>query len=246
MPKVNTDPKYADNLRYLREASTGDENAISHLMDVNGGLVRGLAARFRGRGAEYEDLVQIGSIGMLKAIRSFDPDRGTSFSTYAVPLIIGEIRRYLRDDGLIKVGRRQKQLGAAILRAREVFTAQNGREPHIHELAEQFGVTDAEATLSLEAISPVYSISESLGDEEEAFSLEKILPAEDQIEKRIDQIALRESIETLPELWKKIVYLRYFREYSQQQVADQLGLTQVKISREEKKIFAALRSELLK
>ena len=246
MGNVNTDPKYADNMYYLRKAAEGDESAITHLMDVNGGLVRGLAARFRGRGAEFDDLVQIGSIGMLKAIRSFDPERGTSFSTYAVPLIIGEIRRYLRDDGLIKVGRRQKQLGASILRARETYIAKTGQEPHIHELAEQFGVSDAEAALSLEAISPVYSISESLGDEDDSFSLESILPAEDQIEKRIDQIALRESIEALPELWRKIVFLRYFREYSQQQVADLLGLTQVKISREEKKIFTALRAELTK
>lgn len=246
MLTTNTDPKYKDNLAYLKKAADGDEDAIAHLMDVNGGLVRGLAARFRGRGAEYEDLVQIGSIGMLKAIRSFDPERGTSFSTYAVPLIIGEIRRYLRDDGLIKVGRRQKQLGAAVLRARELFTAKHGREPHIHELAEQFGVSDAEITLALEAISPVYSISESLGDEEDSFSLEKVLPAEDLIEKRIDQIALKESIEALPELWRKIIFLRYFRELSQQQVADRLGLTQVKVSREEKKIFAALREELTK
>lgn len=246
MAESKTDCRYADNARYLQLAADGDEEAIAHLMEANGGLVRGLAARFRGRGTDYEDLVQIGSIGMLKAIRSFDPSRGTAFSTYAVPLIIGEIRRHLRDDGLIKVGRRQKQLGASILRAREIFTAENGREPQIHELAEHFGVSDAEAALSLEAISPVHSISESVGDGDDSFSLEKILSAEDLIEKRTDQIALKESIDALPPMWKKIIFLRYFRELSQQRVADELGLTQVKVSREEKKIFAALREQLTK
>ncbi len=244
MGHQTTDCKYADNQHYLKLASDGDEEAIAHLMEVNGGLVRGLASRFRGRGTEFEDLVQIGNIGMLKAIRSFDPERGTAFSTYAVPLIIGEIRRHLRDDGLIKVGRKQKQLGASILRARELLTAQTGREPHIDELAEHLGVTAAEAALSLDAISPVHSISEALGDEEDTFSLEKVIAAEDMIEKRTNQIALKESIDSLPPLWKKIVILRYFRELSQQQVADELGLTQVKVSREEKKIFAALKAKL--
>ncbi|MBQ8747721.1 MAG: sigma-70 family RNA polymerase sigma factor [Clostridia bacterium] len=246
MPETKTECKYADNDRYLKLAAAGDEEATACLMEANGGLVRGLAARFRGRGTDFEDLVQIGNIGMLKAIRSFDVTRGTAFSTYAVPLIIGEIRRHLRDDGLIKVGRRQKQLGASLLRAREVFTAENGREPQIHELAEQFNVSDAEAALSLEAISPVHSISESIGDGDDTFSLENILAAEDVIEKRTDQIALRESIESLPPVWKRIIFLRYFRELSQQQVADELGLTQVKISREEKKIVAFLREQMIK
>ncbi len=246
MDKTKTQLKYAENERYLLLAAGGDGDAIAHLMEANGGLVRGLAARFRGRGTEYEDLVQIGNIGMLKAIRSFDPGRGTAFSTYAVPLIIGEIRRHLRDDGLIKVSRRQKQLGASILRARELYTAKYGREPQLCELAEQFGVSNADVALSLEAIAPVHSISEPVGEGEECFSLEKILAAEDPIEKQTDLIALRESVSGLPPLWKKIIFLRYFRELSQQQVADQLGLTQVKVSREEKKIVAALRSALVK
>ncbi len=238
--------RFAENAAYLKEASAGNEDATRHLMEVNGGLVRGLAARFRGRGVEYEDLVQIGSIGMLKAIRSFDPERGTAFSTYAVPLIIGEIRRFLRDDGLIKVGRRQKQLGATVLRTREAFMSEHGREPQLEELAELLQTGVSEIAESLDALSPVHSMSEALGEEGDGFSLENLLPAEDVIEQHVDRIALRESIAGLPPLWKKIVFLRYFRELSQQQVADQLGLTQVKISREEKKIFAALRAELMK
>lgn len=246
MTDKSTEARYADNLDNLIQAQSGDEEALTRMMEHNAGLVRGLAYRFRGRGVEFEDLVQIGSIGMLKAIRSFDVSRGTAFSTYAVPLITGEIRRFLRDDGPLKVGRRQKQLGASLLRIREKFSAEYGREPQLHELAELCGITDAEAALSLDALAPVHSISESLGEEEGEFTLENMLSAEDPIEKRIDQLALQEVIGTLPSQWRQILFYRYFREYSQQSTAEALGLTQVKISREEKKIFAHLRRELLK
>lgn len=236
--------RYADNLRDLEAAKNGSQEAVAALMENNAGLIRGIALRFRGRGVEFDDLVQLGSIGMLKAIRTFDPSRNTAFSTYAVPLILGEIRRYLRDDGPIKVGRKQKRMGAALLRARSEFAALHGREPQLHELAETLEITDEEAALSLEAISPVHSISESLGDEDDGFSLENLLSGEDPIERRTDQLALAEAIRSLPPEWRKILTLRFFREFSQQQTADLLGLTQVKISREEKKIFAALRREL--
>ena len=238
--------RFSDNLSLLKQAQGGDRDAMAELIDKNAALVRGIATRFRARGVEYEDLIQIGSIGMLKAIRSFDTDRGTQFSTYAVPLIIGEIRRYLRDDGLVKVGRRQKKLGASLLAAREKFLGEEGREPQLHELAEMFSISDTEAAVALEALSPVRSLSESLGDEDSDFSLENLLPAEDMIERRTDQIALKEVIDSLPEQWKKILFLRYFRECSQQATAEALGLTQVKISREEKKIFAHLKEALLK
>ncbi len=244
MEEINS--RFSDNLSLLEKAKEGDRDAMAEMMDKNAGLVRGIANRFRGRGVEYEDLIQIGSIGMLKAIRSFDTDRGTQFSTYAVPLIIGEIRRYLRDDGLVKVGRRQKKLGASLLAEREKFLAEHGREPQLHELAEIFQISDGEAAMALEALSPVRSLNESLGEEDSDFSLENILPAEDMIERRTDQIALGEVVSSLPETWRKILFLRYFRECSQQATAEALGLTQVKISREEKKIFAFLKEALLK
>lgn len=246
MTDRSTETKYADNRENLIRAQNGDERALADMMENNTGLVRGLACRFRGRGVEYEDLVQIGSIGMLKAIRSFDVNRGTAFSTYAVPLIVGEIRRFLRDDGPVKVGRRQKQLGASLLSIREKFAAEHGREPQLQELADLCGISVAEASLSLDALSPVHSISEALGDEEGEFTLEKVLSGEDPIEKRTDQLALQEVIGTLPPLWRQILFYRYFRELSQQTTADMLGLTQVKISREEKKIFEYLRRELTK
>ena len=238
--------RFSDNLSLLKRAQSGDPKATAELMDKNGGLVRGIVSRFRSRGVEYEDLLQIGSIGMLKAIRSFNTELGTQFSTYAVPLIIGEIRRYLRDDGPVKVGRRVKKLGASLLAAREKFLLEEGREPQLHELAVQFSISDTEAAMALEALSPVRSLNESLGEEDSDFSLENLLPSEDLIERRTDQIALREVIASLPEQWRKILFLRYFRECSQQATAEALGLTQVKISREEKKIFAHMKDALTK
>ncbi len=234
---------YDENLYYLQKYTEGDPDAEVRLMESHAGLVNGLAHRFKGRGAEFEDLVQIGSIGMLKAIRSFDLSRGTAFSTYAVPLIIGEIRRFLRDDGIIKVSRNQKRLGARLMHEREQYLALHGTEPSLAVLAELAEVSAEEAAVAMESTAPVHSLSEPIGDDE--LLLENVIPsADDALQKMVEQIALQETIKTLPPLWKKILLLRYFRDYSQQQTADALGLTQVKISREEKKIFNRLREEL--
>ena len=233
------DANRADLLRY----QAGDTSLESVLMERNAPLVNGLAYRFRGRGVEMEDLIQIGSIGMLKAIRSFDCERGTAFSTYAVPLIIGEIRRFLRDDGMIKVSRNQKRIGAMLMREREKYMAEHGCEPGIGYLAEAAGISPEEAAAAMDASMPVHSLSEAIGEDD--YTLEQVIPAsEDTLGKMLEHIALEEIIGTLPDLWRRILLLRYYREYSQQQTADALGLTQVKISREEKKIFARLRQEL--
>ena len=229
-----TKNSYDENLYYLKKAKEGDPEAELRLMEINQGLVNGLAHRFKGRGTDFEDLVQIGSIGMLKAIRSFDLSRGTAFSTYAVPLIIGEIRRFLRDDGMIKVSRNQKRLGARLM---------HQRERYLSEHAELAGVSPEEAAVAMDSAAPVHSLSEPIGEDD--LLLENILPStDDSLHKLVEQIALEETIKTLPALWKKILLLRYFRDYSQQQTADALGLTQVKISREEKKIFNHLREKL--
>ncbi len=233
------------NQELIKKALSGDEKATEELMVINLGLVRKIALKFRDRGVEYEDLVQIGSIGMLKAIRSFDLEKGTAFSTYAVPLIIGEIRRFIRDDGLIKVSRVYKQQGALLMREREKFIMENGCDPHIDELAKICGMTTQEATVALEATASVNSLSASINGEDESYTLENTLCAEkNEIDAKIEHIALSQAISALPPLWRKIVTLRYLKEYSQQATAKMLGLTQVKISREEKKIFATLRKEL--
>ena len=236
---------YNVNKDLLSLAVSGDEGATSKLMEINLGLVRSIALRFRDRGVEYEDLIQIGSIGMLKAIRSFDLDKGTVFSTYAVPLIIGEIKRFIRDDGLIKVSRVYKQQGAMLMREREKFTNEMGREPKIEELAQRCGLSIEEASVAIDATSNVSSLSASINGEDESDTLENTLSNEkSEIDAKIEHIALSQAISSLPPLWRQIVTLRYLKEYSQQTTAQMLGLTQVKVSREEKKIFEALRKKL--
>lgn len=240
---AQNDDAYKEIMASLRDYQSGDIAAEARLMDLNIGLVNSIAYRFRGRGTDYEDLVQIGSIGLLKAIRSFDITRGFAFSTYAVPLIIGEIRRFLRDDGAIKVSRIQKRMSAMIMHERERYIAENGVEPRIEELSAALGITAEEAAVALDSTSPIRSLSETIGDDN--FSLEDVIPAtDDTLNQMIESVALSETISMLPPLWRKIITLRYFRDYSQQQTAEALGLTQVKISREEKKIFSELRSNL--
>ena len=234
---------YSDNLTNIELSQGGDEAATEELIRTNYALAASIARRFQGRGAECEDLIQIALMGMLKAIRSFDVTRGNTFSTYAVPLIIGEIRRFLRDDGIIKVSRTQKRTGALLMREREKYLSAHGVEPRLSTLAEAVGISVEEAAAALDAASPIHSLTDPIGEEE--YTLENVLPStEDTLGKMLEHMALSEVIGTLPPLWRQILILRYYRDYSQQQTADALGVTQVKISREEKKIFAYMRTAL--
>lgn len=234
------------NRELLIRAKEGDEQALEQLVVDNMALVRSVAAKFKDRGTEYEDLVQIGTIGMLKAIRSFEIERGTAFSTYAVPLIVGEIRKHLRDDGPIKVGREYKRIGAVLLGERNRIMGESGRDPTIGELAACCGISIEEAAVALDALAPISSLSETVYDEG-GLTLEGTLPdrdSADETERMLDRLALSQAIGQLDPLWRKIVLLRYWRNMTQQQVALALGLSQVKVSREEKKIMERLR-ELL-
>lgn len=242
---------YARNTELLRRAADGDESARNELISANMGLVRSIANRFRDRidgsrdnhGCDFDDLMQIGTIGMIKAINSFDPSFGTTFSTYAVPLIIGEIRRFLRDDGLIKISRTTKKQNAVILRERENFVKTRGREPTVDELSEICGMSREELVYALSSGTPCHSLSDQVGDD--GAELEDLLPSGDnEIDMLTDRLALKEAIRSLPPKQREIIVLRYFRDLSQQQTADILGLTQVKVSREEKKIFEQLRKVL--
>ena len=236
---------YGENAALLRRIAEGDAEAADELIASNMGLVKNIALRFRDRGVDYEDLVQIGAIGMIKAVRSYDFKYNTAFSTYAVPLIIGEIRRFLRDDGIIKVGRTQKRQGIHVLKQKEAFIRQYGREPRLSELADFCKISTEELAAALEAVGPVLSFDEPTGDDEDGPTLENMVGSTDSaIERSIDRIALEECIQALPPLQRRIIALRYFRELSQQQTGELLGLTQVKVSREEKKIIQRLREEL--
>jgi RNA polymerase sporulation-specific sigma factor len=239
--------KYRQNACLLARAAEGDSEAEAELLELNMGLVRSIALRFRGRGIETEDLIQIGSIGLIKAVRSFDGSRGCVFSTYAVPMVMGEIRRTLRDDGLIKVSRTQKRLGAELLGARTRIMNEEGRDPGITELATVCGVSVEEAAMALDAMSPITSLSDYIYGEEEGAVLEDTLADADSAEateRLLDRMALQRAISKMPSDWQRIVALRYFRNKTQQEVADVMGLSQVKISREEKKIVAFLQKEM--
>ena len=235
----------SDNLTLIQEAQNGNRDAMETLISQNMGLVKTVARRFIGRGVEYEDLVQIGTMGMLKAAKSFDADFGTVFSTYAVPLIIGEIRRFLRDDGIIKVSRDIRKKGMLIMKAKEEYIKEHQQEPKLSELATLCEMTSEEVVYALDAVSPIYSLQDTVGNDEDGATLEQMTPAdENEIEKMTDKLALAEAIAKLDRQSQMIIQLRFYKDLSQQQTAEILGITQVKVSREEKKIFAFLRKEL--
>ncbi len=236
--------KFKENLRLLELSQKGDKDATEELFRINGGLVNSIAMKFCGRGTDIEDLIELGNIGLLKAIRTFDVSRNCAFSTYAVPLIFGEIRRFLRDDGPIKVSRAQKRLGAQLMAEKEKIQKEGGTDVRISTLAERCGVSCEEAAEALDAISPVSSLSECVYGDEEGMTLEGTLYDEDENERMLDRLALSAAIDKLSDMRKKIIILRYYRNYSQQETADALGLTQVKVSREEKRILAFFREEL--
>ncbi len=240
------DERYLRNRELIIKAQSGDERATEILVVENTALVKSIALKFRDRGTEFEDLMQIGTIGMIKAIRSFDMERGTAFSTYAVPLIVGEIRRHLRDDGLIRVSRSYKRTGIIIMREKNRIMTEEGREAGISELAELAGVSVEEAAIAIDAVSPVSSLSDNVYGEDSK-TLDAVLPdreTQDEFENLNDRIALTQAINKMPPDWRKIVLLRYYRDMTQQQVAGLMGLSQVKVSREEKKIMTFLRGEM--
>ena len=233
-----------ESVDLIIQAQNGSEKAKERLVSENLGLVRSVAMRFRSRGVEYDDLIQIASLGMLKAIKSFDTNLGTAFSTYAVPLMIGEIRRFLRDDGAVKVGRGVKKLGADAMRRREQFCTEMGREPKVSELAEMCGVALDELVYALDACSPIKSLSDPIGDDDGATVGDLICDGNDGIGALTDRIALSEAVRGLSAEQRKLIYLRYVKEMSQERAGRVLGMTQVKVSREEKKIIQSLKAVL--
>lgn len=237
--------EYSSNAVYIEQSQKGDSLATEELIKKNYPLAVSLARRFSGRGVETEDLIQLALIGMLKAIKTFDLERGTAFSTYAVPLIMGEIRKFLRDDGLIKVSRENKKNGAILLNASERFQEKHGREPHINELCEITGLTKQEACDALNSSRPVASIFDPVGNND-TYTLENSLgDGGESIESAFDKIALAEAVKKLPEESRKLIALRYFKDLSQQKTAEILGISQVKVSRREKKIIEELRKSII-
>lgn len=223
----------------IARSQAGDSSATETLVAENAGLIWSVARRFVGRGTELDDLYQLGCLGFLKAVEGFDLEYGTQFSTYAVPKISGEIRRFLRDDGAVKVSRSIKEQAATIRSARNHLAAALGREPTIQEISRQTGFSPEEIALAETATAATESIQKETG--EEGFSLENILTDTESEERMVEKIALRQAIDALPEREKMVVNLRYFHCLTQQQVAKVMSVSQVQVSRIEKKAIANLR-----
>ncbi len=223
----------------IARSQAGDRTATEALVEENSGLIWSVARRFLGRGAEADDLYQLGSLGFLKAVEGFDLQYGTQFSTYAVPKIAGEIRRFLRDDGAVKVSRSIKEQAATIKSTRARLTSALGREPTVQEISRQTGFSPEEIALAETATAATESIQRETG--EEGFSLENILTDTESEERMVEKIALRQAVDALPEREKMVVKLRYFHSLTQQRVAKVMDISQVQVSRIEKKALAMLR-----
>ena len=223
----------------IARAQAGDQEAKQQLVEENAGLIWSVARRFLGRGAEADDLYQLGCLGFLKAVEGFDLQYGTQFSTYAVPKISGEIRRFLRDDGAVKVSRSLKEQAAVIKGARNRLTGALGREPTIQEISRQTGLSPEEIALAETATAATESIQRESG--EEGFSLEDILTDTESEERMVEKIALRQAIEALPQRERMVIQLRYFHGLTQQRIAKVMDVSQVQVSRIEKKAISLLR-----
>lgn len=230
-------------LELIARSQQGDRAASERLVEENAGLIRAVARRYYGRGVEPDDLFQLGSIGFLKAVAGFDTAFGTQFSTYAVPKIAGEIRRFLRDDGTVKVSRTLKERATAIRQARDRLSKALGREPVLSELAEALDLTVEEIAEAETATDPVASIQQPAG--ENGLTLESVLSEGAMEEQVVERLALRQALAQLPEREGRVIALRYYHGLTQERAASMIGVSQVQVSRIEKKALAHLR-ELLR
>lgn len=228
---------------YIQLAQQGDMDAKELLVQENAGLIWSVARRFMGRGTEADDLYQLGCLGFLKAVEGFDLEYGTQFSTYAVPKIAGEIRRFLRDDGAVKVSRTIKEQAASIKAARSQLATSLGREPTIGEIAERTGFTPEEIAVAETATAATESIQRETG--EDGFSLENILTDTESEERMVEKISLRQAIDRLGEREALVIRLRYFHGLTQDRVSKVLQVSQVQVSRIEKKALNILRQLMM-
>lgn len=232
--------KAAAQIRLIRRAQGGEEAACETLLRENSGLIWSIVRRYAGRGVELDDLYQLGSLGFLKAVQGFDCDYGTRFSTYAVPKISGEIRRFLRDDGVVKVSRTIKSLAIRVSAAREQLAMQTGREPTLSELSQCLGVSPEEIAACEGALRPADSFQREIGDD--GATLEQLIGDDGMEEKVLESVLLRDSIHRLSGKEQKVILLRYFRGQTQQQCAAVLGISQVQVSRLERRAIERMRA----
>ena len=233
-------------LALIGRAHQGDKRAREILTENNMGLVHSIARRFQNRGVEMEDLIQIGCIGLLKAIDKFDTSYDVRFSTYAVPMITGEIKRFLRDDGMVKVSRSLKETAAKAYTVREELFLKEGKEPRMEEIARELGITREELVLAMDSQGQVESLQKTIYQSEgNEISLEDKLPLEEnQQEMVVNRMFLEQALGTLDRKERELIYLRFFQDRTQSSIAQQMGMSQVQVSRMEKKILNRLRANL--
>lgn len=234
-----------DTLYYLRLAKQGDNGAKETLLEHNTSLLKSILKRYLNKGVEYDDLYQLSCIGFLKAIAGFDESFGVRFSTYAVPMIAGEIKRFLRDDGSVKVSRALKQSAREMNRFIEQYSSEHGEQPSVKEIAAAFSMDEGEVVFTLGSSKmPISIYEQSDYKDEKSSSLCDKLPARDDQDEMIERMLLKTAIEKLPERERKIIFLRYFRDMTQSEVARRIGVSQVQISRIENKIMQDFKREL--
>ncbi len=218
---------------------TDEKTLLDSMVENNLGLVHSCANRFRGRGVEYDDLYQAGCLGLVKAAKNFDSSKGFAFSTYAVPVILGEIKRIFRDGGSVKIGRVMKEKSRAVMKEKELITVRLGREPTVSELAECLGIEPSEAAMLLNASSPVISLTYS---DEEKNQME--IPVESHETEISDSVALEQVLNSLPEKDKAMIELRFYKRLTQSETAKRLGMSQVQVSRREKTLLTEIRKKM--
>ncbi len=226
----------------LRAAQSGDSQAAERVLTENNGLIWSVARRYFGRGVEPDDLYQLGCVGFIKAVKGYDEAYGTQFSTYAVPKIAGEIRRFLRDDGIVKVSRSVKEKSFTIRQARGKLLQELGREPVLSELAEECGISIEEIAEIEIAVEPAESFQQESGSD--GLTLEGVLGVDGMEERLLESISVREAVDELPDKERSVISLRYFRGFTQDKTAKILGVSQVQVSRLERRAMETLRKIL--
>ena len=237
-------PPQRDTIELIKRARTGDHEAEEQLIRDNMALVHSVAKRFRDRGADYEDIFQIGCVGFVKAVKNFDLSYNVCFSTYAVPMIMGEIRRFLRDDGPMKISRSIKEKARLLLSVQERLSEKLQREPTANEIAAEAGIEACDISYILEAMNPIGSIDEEMnpGAENPIKTIDRVPDDNSHPDSQIDRILIKELLSTLEPRERQIIVMRYFQEKTQSEIAEAIGVSQVQISRLEGKILGKMRS----
>lgn len=230
-----------ETLDYVRKAKSGDENAKEIIFVNNAPLIKSIIRRFKGKGVEYDDLYQIASIGFLKAINNYDESFGVKFSTYTVPMVVGEIKRYMRDNGAIKVSRTLKILANKINRFIDEYQTEKNDSPGVELISKKFGITEEEVVVALDSSKMPLSIFDKFEDEDDGQELIDKIPYCDNEEKLLNKLQISKALSELSERERKIIVLRYYKDKTQSEIAESLGVSQVQVSRLENKIIEKIR-----